>query len=209
MSRKEVDEAPKSLRDPAVRTRRLAMVEHPHVAPLSRFVRRICREQHCTDCVPYFDPLDGGVRARALFLLEAPGRKAVVSGFISRNNDDETAKNMLGLLAGAGIARRDTVLWNVVPWYIGDGRRIRAARNADFALARRHLTRLIELLPRLRVVVLVGLKAQAAWDLVGLEPRQIVVRTWHPSAQVMNRWPERRRAILTKFRQVRSHLMLR
>jgi hypothetical protein len=169
-------------------------------------VRTIRRRHRCGDCVPHFDPLDGGVQARVLFLLEAPGPNAVVSGFLSRDNDDETAKNMFDLLAEAGLERRDTVLWNVVPWYIGDGNRIRGAGTSDFALARRDLSRLLKLLRRLRVIVLVGLKAQAAWDLAGLEPHHFIVRTWHPSGQVLNRWPERRRVIVGAFRRARRAL---
>jgi hypothetical protein len=48
--------------------------------------------------VPDFDPLDGGVNAQVLFLLEKPGPMAAEdgkragSGFISRDNDDGTAE---------------------------------------------------------------------------------------------------------------------
>ena len=40
--------------------------------------------------IPHFDPLDGGSNAQVLFLMEAPGPKASASGFVSRNNPDET-----------------------------------------------------------------------------------------------------------------------
>ncbi len=80
--------------------------------------------------VPHFDPLDGGINARVLFLLEAPGAKAVASGFVSRNNPDETARNFFDLNMAAGIARRDTVCWNVVPWYIGTGTKREMTCNA-------------------------------------------------------------------------------
>lgn len=81
--------------------------------------------------IPDFDPWDGGVHAQVLFLLEAPGSKAVDSGFVSRNNPDETAKNFFELNRDAGIPRELTVIWNVVPWYIGDGARIRAAKSQE------------------------------------------------------------------------------
>ena len=49
--------------------------------------------------VPDFDPLDGGIETRTLFLFEKPGRmtadgfaRRFGSGFISRNNDDQTAE---------------------------------------------------------------------------------------------------------------------
>ena len=64
-------------------------------------------------------------------LLEAPGPKAVLSGFVSRNNPDGSAKNFFEFNAQAKIPRKLTVTWNVVPWYIGDGKRIRSANRAD------------------------------------------------------------------------------
>ncbi|MGH7717468.1 MAG: hypothetical protein ACREON_01305 [Gemmatimonadaceae bacterium] len=60
--------------------------------------------------VPDFDPWDGGTDAEVLYLLEAPGGKAVESGFISRNNPDETARNFFELNRAAGIPRQRTVI---------------------------------------------------------------------------------------------------
>jgi hypothetical protein len=53
--------------------------------------------------------------AECLFLLEAPGGNAVE--FISRNNNDETAKNFFKLNTDANLPRMRTVSWNIVPWY--------------------------------------------------------------------------------------------
>jgi hypothetical protein len=69
--------------------------------------------------VPDFDPLDGGVDARILFLFEKPGPMTSEdrggSGFISRNNDDPTAEATFRFMQAAGIPRTLTVIWNVVP----------------------------------------------------------------------------------------------
>jgi hypothetical protein len=97
--------------------------------------------------VPYFDPRDGGTRARALFLLEGPGPKAVRSGFISRDNPASTARNFRALLVGAGIEREDTILRNIVPWYFGTGTNIRAAERSDIHEGTAYLPRLLALLP--------------------------------------------------------------
>ncbi len=132
--------------------------------------------------VPDFDPLDGGTNAECLFLLEAPGRKAVGSGFISRNNPDETASNFFAVNAEAGLARSRTVTWNAVPWYIGDGKRIRAATGSDLRTAEPHLEELLGLLPKLRVIVLVGRKAQRSSAAVAkLAPSVVVLTCPHPS----------------------------
>lgn len=58
--------------------RRRAELHTAHIAPLSAFVNTLRVEQSLDSEVPYIDPHDGGTRARALFLLEAPGPKAVV-----------------------------------------------------------------------------------------------------------------------------------
>src|SRR5260370_42342666 len=75
-------ERPKSLQAGSEREARLARINDWQVAPLSGFVEAI-RQRVSNGCaIPYFDPLDGGVTARCLYLLEAPGPQAVASGFV-------------------------------------------------------------------------------------------------------------------------------
>ena len=62
--------------------RRHQLLRCDHVAQLTGFVEGIRRERGLGSEVPYFDPLDGGANARALFVLEAPGPKAVASGLV-------------------------------------------------------------------------------------------------------------------------------
>ena len=85
---------PKSLGLPEVRAHRLAMIYDAHIAPLTNFIEQVRRTEALGKEIPYFDPLDGGIHAKALIVFEAPGPKAVKSGFISRNNPDEFAKNV-------------------------------------------------------------------------------------------------------------------
>jgi hypothetical protein len=153
---------PKSLRSEEARLSRKGLISSPHVAPLTVFVHTLREKMGAEYDIPYFDPLDGGVMADCLFLLEAPGPQAIATGFVSRNNPDETAKNFLELLAAAGIDRRRTVLWNIVPWYIGSGTKIRPATVRDLGAAAPALTELLQLLPNLSTVVLVGGKASLA-----------------------------------------------
>lgn len=52
------------------------------------------REEKGLSCeVPSFDPENGNEQARYLFLLEAPGPKAVQTGYVSVKNPDPTARN--------------------------------------------------------------------------------------------------------------------
>ena len=91
------------LKNSAERGKRKSMLEFPHMAPLKSFVEQI--RMDFKRQAPDFDPCDGGINARALFLLEAPGPRALASGFISRNNPDPTARNTLNLFACTRLPR--------------------------------------------------------------------------------------------------------
>jgi uracil-DNA glycosylase len=159
----------------------------PHVAPLTAYVAALRNEAGPNAAIPDFDPWDGGATAELLYLLEAPGAKAVLSGFISRNNPDETAKNFFELNRAADIPRKRTVTWNIVPWYIGTGDHIRAAGRSDIEAGLPALTRLLALLPKLKVVVLVGRKAERAASLISqLRPQLRLLRSPHPSPLFIN-----------------------
>jgi len=171
----------KSLRLEAARQDRLSMIHQPHIRPLTDYVHDLRRRGLCE--VPYFDPLDGGVDARYMFLFEKPGPKTSVegsgSGFISRNNNDESAAATFAFMGKAGIDRKDTVLWNSIPGWNGTIK-ITAdeARTGGELLAE-----LIKLLPKLEAVVLVGRRAQRAWNKVGPQGFR-VIHSPHPSPVV-------------------------
>jgi uracil-DNA glycosylase len=178
----------------------LLMSAELHIEPLNAFAAALRAELGDSYQIPGFDPQDGGVDARALFLLEAPGPKAVVSGLISQDNPDPSARNMARLLAEAGFHRGDVVLWNVVPWYVGKGHKIRPVNLDDLRQAIPYLLRLLDLLPCLRVIVLVGRKAQAVRADIGRMTSVPLVDSYHPSNLVLNRAPSRFNEILDSFR---------
>ena len=177
------DDYPGSLGDVAVRARRVAMLDRPPMRPLAGRVRALRADGR--GYVPDFDPLDGGTAARLLFLLEKPGPRTVPpagSGFVSRNTDDPTAKACRAFMLEAGIDRRDTAIWNTVPWWNGT-MALTGAELRDGAAALRETVRL---LPALRGVVLVGNRAAEhgapALDGLGLT----LFRTVHPGMQARN-----------------------
>ena len=101
MSTQRFTDRPKLLADPAACAARTKQLREPHIAPLTVFVEALRAQVGPDLSIPNFDPWDGGIDADILYLLEAPGPKAVLSGFISRNNPDETAKNFFELNAEA------------------------------------------------------------------------------------------------------------
>lgn len=163
--------------------RRFDLLNKPHILPLTTFVNKI-RQKLCPWHVPYFDPCDGGINAQCLFVFESPGAKAVVSGFISRDNPDETAKNFFDLNKDVGLQRNKTVIWNIVPWYIGMGQKI-TSKNRQEGLE--YLKELISpsLLSKLKVVVLVGKEAQRIKGDIDSK-RFEILECCHPSPKALN-----------------------
>jgi uracil-DNA glycosylase/bifunctional DNA-binding transcriptional regulator/antitoxin component of YhaV-PrlF toxin-antitoxin module len=203
----EFDDLPKLLANDHARAERLSQLQDDHVKPLSDFVDFLRNEVGEGASIPDFDPWDGGVNAEILFLLEAPGAKAVRSGFISRNNPDESAKNFFELTAEAGIPRKRSVIWNIVPWYIGDDSRIRPANSSDIASGSSSLSRLLDLLPHLRIVVLVGRKAERAERIIWQsKPKVRIFKAPHPSPLFVNNAPGNRERLLEALRKVADFL---
>jgi len=178
---------PRTLADESTIKLRLTMLSQPHIAPLTQFVQSL-RAEGFGD-VPYFDPMDGGINATSLFLLEKPGPMASSSGFISRNNNDQTAENTFRFMEQARIDRITTCLWNTVPGWNGT----RKISSSELRQGAACLHRLFALLPNLAVVVLVGKKAQKVRCFIedhGIE----VLTSYHPSpinyAMAPEKWSE-------------------
>ena len=201
---------PDALKCPVEKQRRQDMLEQPHIKPLAdylEFVRKDASAQMGQPLeMPCFDPCDGGIDARALFLLEAPGPKAVGSEFISRNNPDPTARNLCELLQKADIPRRDTLIWNIVPWYVGENGHIMPVGRKNLAKALPYLKVLIDLLPSLEVIVLVGRQAQSAEEKIKLLTSARIEKTYHPAARVRHRWPDKWAQTQEKFNHVGKSL---
>jgi uracil-DNA glycosylase len=190
---------PKSLRDPAARRLRASLIHKPHVAPLTNLVERIRRETGRGKSVPYFDPLDAGTGAECIFILQAPGAKAVDSGFVSRDNNDESARHFFALTRDAGLDRGRTITWNAVPWH-QDGSTITAD---DLELGCTYLRDVFNPLNHCRAIVLLGGKAQRlAPQFTRMRPQWKVFEAPLPSPLFINRSPENRGRIASVFRQV-------
>lgn len=166
---------------PEIGTPRPGIEDNPdRLSALERF-RAGLEAIHGT--VPHFDPRDGGDRARVLLLLETPGPRGGPVRVVSRDNPTGTARNLTRFCAAAGLAREDTVLWNVVPWLIHrPGATNRAPTRAETEAGLALVPGLLALLPHLRAVVLCGRHAAGAEPAVAASrPGLPILRMPHPS----------------------------
>ena len=146
-----------------LRELKLARVDAPHVAPLNALVRRWRGRGRA---VPWFDPDGGGTGARVLLLLESPGPATMAlgeRGFSSEDNPDPTARVLRAAREASPLRAVDCLRWNVVPWALGTPEAWRNPRAADLAEAGPALAEVLQLVPRLRVVVPLGTAALAGW----------------------------------------------
>lgn len=158
-------------------------LDDPHMRPLMDLVRELRSRGLDT---PNIDPNDGGVNARALFLLETPGPRAVGSGFVSRDNPDLSARNIGWALDGAGFARTDVLLWNVVPYYVSSIDQNRNVTTPQIRNAISDLQAFVDRLPSLSVVIFCGRKAQKAKPHLRFPAHVRTLSTFHPGAQAYN-----------------------
>ncbi len=192
-----------SLESHAECRRRREMLSLPHVRPLTDFVQRVRRDRSRND-VPDFDPCDGGTRARALLLFRSPSPMPIETGFVSRNNPDPTADNVLALFRQARLPREESVLWNVVPWPVPNDK----VTGKHLDDARPYLKELLALLPRLRAVVLIGNEAHRVQEDLAGWTTVPCLRMAMPSPRVFNVWPDKRREAELALQQVAAILDL-
>jgi hypothetical protein len=212
------EDHPRSMRDPTVRARRIAELGNPRVVNLTKFVRElrehspVWRTTSSVWEVPDFDPADGGVTAQVLFLFEKPGpmtakegrRKRQGSGFISRDNDDPTAAAIFRFMRRAKLPRERTVLWNLIPWWNGT----RDVSGPELKDGLDRVKDLIDLLPNLRAIMLVGTNAAKARPQLELATKLCLLGSSHPSPLVRARWPERWEAIPSEWERVATCIAL-
>lgn len=175
---------------------RLKLVNQPHVQPLSEFRDQLLKTLPSGSFVPNFDPLDGGIAARVLLLLETPGRVPRSTKFTSLDNPSSTSKNLLPMVVSAGLKRSDVLMWNLVHWDIGTKTKVQPTTGDHHSIGTPALLGLLRLLTRLRAIVFFGTKAQAAMEDVSKVHMHLhLLKSPHPSPTNLNTRPESRHKI--------------
>ncbi len=152
--------------DPKVVAAKLARIREPHVAPLNELADRVAdAEGRRRGEVPYVDPDTGGINARMLVLLDNPSTKAEStsgSGLLSLDNNDRTARNCREAYARHGVDWGDVVHWNVVPFPVA-GVKNGGSTTTERARAAGWTREVVNLLPKLEIVLLLGGSARDGW----------------------------------------------
>lgn len=199
-------DSPRGFRDPDIVTKRMQMLEtEPTVQPLREWAADLAARRDAV--VPWFDPAEAGVQSRVLLVFEAPGpmtnagNERPGSGFISVDNNDQTAENTWRSRVQAGLDD-GALCWNIVPWYLGPASRKPSA--VEMKEGATELLRLMNLLPHLDTVVLSGRYAQEGWRKHLAHslhrPSVRVIETWHPSPLSLNQ-PGKRDAYVAALRE--------
>ena len=157
-------------------------LSQPHMFELVEFVKRL-RQRYKNGYVPDFDPDDGGVNAEILFLFEKPGPMTDPvnkgSGFISQDNNDQTANATKNFIVQAGIDRKKIVIWNVISSW--NGKIKFSAKEKIYALE--EFQELLSILKKVKSIILVGKEAQKIEKKIDLSNYK-VLKSYHPSPKV-------------------------
>jgi len=168
------------------RQHRLEKLHQAHIQPLSQYLADI-RAQHPEKNIPHFDPNDGGVNAKALFLMLAVGPKTMGSPFLSVDNTDGTATNFRELLSNAKISRNEVLFWNIIPWYASrDSEGKREIKEREIVQGFEYFESLLTLLPRLKVIVLLGKQTHFYKGKIQQLKNLPIIETSHPTPTVFN-----------------------
>lgn len=142
---------------------RMPRIREPHVAPLNNLADRIAdHERIPRGHVPYVDPAQGGIHARALVLLDNPSTQAEAgtgTGMLSLDNPDYTALNCRNKYAEVGVDWRYVVHWNVCPFPTANPRNSKST-TAERRRAVVWTREFVALCPDLRVVLPLGRAAE-------------------------------------------------
>ena len=187
--------AHRRMADPAFRAEQHARLREPHIEPITALVDDFSRSGN--GFIPYSAPMFGGVRAEVLCVLRDPGPKTrdqSGSGMLCIENDDPTAEMFASCLDAAGLAVDRIMTWNAYPWYINSEP---SAVQLEQGVV--PLKRLIDLLPDLKVVVLMGLAAENSWRRFSKKyaiasRRYSAIATRHPSGRGITRGGQMTRA---------------
>lgn len=174
--------------DPQFRQSQWEARYDPHIAPINRLVDELQRERGAK--MPYVAPHYAGIKAELLFIFQDPGPMTDDSrggsGFLCAENDDPTAQLFSECLDQVGLTPDRIITWNASPWLRPDPKEKLTPRELEAGIE--PTMRLLALLPKLRVVMLMGGEARNGWARLrkqhpAVQDRYHVLESLHPSGR--------------------------
>ncbi len=159
-----------------------AGVQAAHVRPLNELILQLGDAKGGVR-LPLAAPWHGGIHARALIVLNDAGEPRDETTFMCIRNPDRAADRQRHLMTEFDIDPADFCHWNGYPWpRVGPKRDLTPEQALEGGLA---LLAAMGLMADLRMLLLLGKKAQAAADTVLVQihsgfPGLHVVRSLHP-----------------------------
>lgn len=107
--------------------------------------------------LPYIDPIHDSDECRVVSLFSNPG-PGIESGFVSSENDDNSAARMAEIYEHVGLSPKHVMPWNAYPWYVFDEQRGKLTpEQADEGF--KPLLRFLQRVPRASALVAHGADA--------------------------------------------------
>lgn len=167
-----------------------------HIRPVNEWIDAQCTPRRW---MPYVSPVHSA-KAHVLSVVRDPGPATEWGGhfgdveggrrgFLSLENDDETAEESLRLVTEVGgLDTRDVCPWNAHPFYVGHDKSLTANEIGEGSKYLKLLLR--EVLTDVIVVVLQGTEAKKCWASVASRDRRFtegykVLQTWNPAARAL------------------------
>ena len=191
------DAQPRRMADPAYREQIWENRYADHIRPLNEWVDRQITPKRW---MPYVSPIHS-TKAHVLSVVRDPGPAThweghfgdtdTRRGFLSLENDDETAAESLRLVTEVGgLDTADVCPWNAHPFYVTHDKALTANEIGEGSKYLKLLLR--EVLTDVIVIVLQGTEAKKAWASVASRDRRFtegykVLQTWNPAAKALLR----------------------
>ncbi|MBG6189576.1 hypothetical protein IWX64_000496 [Arthrobacter sp. CAN_A212] len=102
--------------DPAYRAQQWERRYDPNIEEINRMCDTLA-EQKPDRSLPYIDPAHDLDECRIVSLFSNPGAN-LASGFVSAENDDQSAIRTAEIYESVGLQPKFVMPWNVYPWYV-------------------------------------------------------------------------------------------
>jgi hypothetical protein len=192
------------LADPTELAQRRGRIFEPHVEPLNRWVESLRSRLPVGNEVPWFDPDDGGVSARLLWLGDEPEQADLFTmggtGFVSIDGPSQRSRNLRASAMSADIDRATLAVWNVQPCNLRELRKSGGGKGEDVP-AVALLQELLGLLPDLQVVVLAGRSSWEVFSQLAAHTSVLVLSTAEVRDSSLDGRPRERAALESVWRE--------